>query len=98
MKLLILCCLLQLLLVHFASTHEWLHHVILDSENHYQVKWHFDLSLESITFNVCVRTKGWIGFGFSPNGGMTGSDLIITWVDAYGRAHLQVGALIFTLS
>lgn len=72
------------------TTHEWLHQLVLDSYGNYHVKWHFDLSTESIVFSLCVRTQGWIGFGFSPNGGMTGSDLVIIWVDASGRAHLQV--------
>ena len=73
---------------------DWIHHVTLDSNNQFHLKWLFDLSMETIVFNVCVRTKGWIGFGISPSGGMTGSDLIITWVDSYGRAHLQVKKLI----
>lgn len=85
----LLCSLLPLALLHALTPFEWLHHVTLDSENHYTVRWLFSLPQQSITFDVCVRTRGWIGFGFSPNGGMTGSDLVIAWVDDHGRAHLQ---------
>lgn len=83
---------LQLLLACAVSleTFNWMHQITLDSDNRFHVKWLFNSSQEFIVFNLCVRTKGWIGFGISPHGGMTGSDLIIAWVDSYGRAHLQV--------
>ncbi|XP_065886142.1 DBH-like monooxygenase protein 1 homolog [Dysidea avara] len=35
---------------------------------------------------VQVQTTGWIGFGFSPNGGMTGSDVVIGW-DHYAFSY-----------
>lgn len=72
------------------SNFMWFHHVTLDSDNRFHVQWSFDMPSETIIFNICVQTSGWFGFGFSPNGGMTGSDLAIAWVDSYGRAHLQV--------
>ncbi|XP_039270543.2 DBH-like monooxygenase protein 1 homolog [Styela clava] len=33
-----------------------------------------------ITFEVIGQTTGWIGIGFSPNGAMTASDIIVGWV------------------
>lgn len=30
---------------------------------------------------VHVRTKGWLSFGLSPNGAMSGSDVIVAWVN-----------------
>jgi len=37
---------------------------------------------------VEVETTGWVGVGFSPNGNMPGSDIIILWVKD-GVAYLQ---------
>nr|XP_039270544.1 DBH-like monooxygenase protein 1 homolog [Styela clava] len=33
-----------------------------------------------ITFEVIGHTTGWVGIGFSPNGAMTASDIIVGWV------------------
>ena len=54
-----------------------------DGEEYYGLHWNFTRSTESIYFAVNVSTTGWVGFGLSPilNGAMTGSDLIIGWVD-----------------
>ncbi|XP_065897525.1 putative DBH-like monooxygenase protein 2 isoform X2 [Dysidea avara] len=38
---------------------------------------------------VRVQTTGWIGLGFSPNGQMPGSDVVIGWVDNTGKRFLQ---------
>ena len=35
---------------------------------------------DNITVEVQVQTKGWVGFGLSPNGDMKGSDVVIGWV------------------
>ena len=37
-----------------------------------------------------VATQGYIGFGFSPNGGMAGADMILSWISSTGKIHLQV--------
>lgn len=39
--------------------------------------WNF--SDTDITFRVHAKTTGWLGFGVSPNGGMTGADVIMAW-------------------
>ncbi|OTF75182.1 hypothetical protein BLA29_002319 [Euroglyphus maynei] len=44
---------------------------------------------EIIVFNVCIQSHGWFGLGISHNGRMTGSDIVIGWVDHTGRVHLQ---------
>jgi hypothetical protein len=36
-----------------------------------------------------VKTNGWIGFGFSPNGGMDRSDIIVGWI-SNGVPHFTV--------
>ena len=44
----------------------------------YTLYWKFDD--DSVTFEIHVESLGYVGFGISPNGGMTGSDVIIAWV------------------
>ena len=55
----------------------------------YELQWSFDVVQQTITFNVLVKTTGWVGFGLSPNGGMIGSDVVTGWVNSTG-AYLQV--------
>ncbi|XP_053470259.1 DBH-like monooxygenase protein 2 homolog [Ictalurus furcatus] len=56
----------------------------LDSNANVLLRWGFDLVKDTITFEVTVNTTGWVGFGFSPNGGMAGSDLVIGGVGPGG--------------
>ncbi|KAK3762286.1 hypothetical protein RRG08_037936 [Elysia crispata] len=44
----------------------------------YMLYWDFNTT--HITFEVIVRTNGWVGFGISPNGAMKSSDIVIGWV------------------
>lgn len=45
--------------------------------------------LTEITFEIQVRTLGYIGFGFSPDGERSGSDIVIGWVD-HGQSYFHV--------
>lgn len=45
--------------------------------------------LTEITFEVQVKTLGYIGFGFSPDGQRAGSDIVIGWVDR-GQTYFHV--------
>jgi hypothetical protein len=36
---------------------------------------------------VHARTYGWVGFGFSPNGDMTGSNVMVAWQNTDGTAN-----------
>uniref|UniRef100_A0A673G0K6 DBH-like monooxygenase protein 1 homolog n=1 Tax=Sinocyclocheilus rhinocerous TaxID=307959 RepID=A0A673G0K6_9TELE len=47
----------------------------LDADGRYNIKWGFDES--TITFEVEVETRGYIGFGLSPTGAMSSSDIVI---------------------
>lgn len=47
---------------------------------------------QEITFEVQVRTLGYIGFGFSRDGSRAGADLVIGWVD-HGQTYFQVSNL-----
>lgn len=49
----------------------------LDQNHLVCLKWGFDNLQGNITFKLVVNTTGWVGFGFSPNGGMKGSDIVM---------------------
>ncbi|XP_055764097.1 DBH-like monooxygenase protein 2 homolog [Salvelinus fontinalis] len=49
----------------------------LDPENNVNLKWGFSDVQDTITFQLTVKTTGWVGFGLSPNGGMAGADIVI---------------------
>lgn len=78
------------IVVDCKPQYNWMHHVVLDAENKFHVKWLFEKKNEIIIFQVCVETHGWFGLGISQSGGMAGSDIVIGWVDSSGFVHLQV--------
>ncbi|XP_052390511.1 DBH-like monooxygenase protein 2 homolog isoform X2 [Carassius gibelio] len=57
----------------------------LDPEHKVRLKWGFDEIQGTILFELTVDTSGWVGFGFSPKGGMTGADIVIGGVGPGGR-------------
>lgn len=56
----------------------------LDQDRLVCLSWGFDNHQGNITFKLVVNTTGWMGFGFSPNGGMKGSDIIIGGIGPTG--------------
>ena len=56
----------------------------LEAGNYYLL-WNFTQT--DILIEVHAKTTGWLGFGISPNGGMDGSDVVIAWLDANGKAN-----------
>ena len=59
------------------------------SRGEYTLHWNFTREESIIYFAVNVSTRGWVGFGLSPNGGMVGSDVVIGWVNG-GASYFQV--------
>ncbi|XP_068433572.1 DBH-like monooxygenase protein 2 homolog [Clinocottus analis] len=57
----------------------------LDQDHMVCLKWGFDNPQGTITFELVVNTTGWVGLGFSPNGGMIGADIVIGGVGPDGR-------------
>ncbi|KAG4066822.1 hypothetical protein HA402_012889 [Bradysia odoriphaga] len=49
----------------------------LDSEGKYLVQWEAYTDTQTIVFQLTVETTGYVGFGISPVGGMTGADIVI---------------------
>lgn len=70
---------------------EYNYHRALDSSSQYMIYWRFNMESKTINFAVNVSTRGWIGFGISPNGKMPGSDVVMGWVDDNtGASHFNV--------
>ena len=59
----------------------------LDKNGDYILYW--KVNATHITFEVHVRTHGYVGFGLSPNGNMYPADVIIGWVKD-GKASFKV--------
>lgn len=58
----------------------------LDTEGNYFMFWNHNIT--HVTFEVWVKTKGYVGFGLSPNGNMFPADVVVGWVKD-GRVHFK---------
>jgi hypothetical protein len=70
---------------HVTGAH-WTHSTDLDPN--YSVFW--TPGEEDITFEVQVRTLGYVGFGFSADGQMSEADMVTGWVRD-NQVFFQVG-------
>lgn len=70
---------------NYVNAIHWDHSVELNYD--YRVLW--NIIGQEITFEVQVRTLGYVGLGFSLDGKLPGSDVAIGWV-SQGQAHFQV--------
>jgi len=59
----------------------------LDGNEKFLLEWAFDH--DEIILTVTANTTGWLGLGFSPNGGMAGADIVTAWVKD-GKTIIQV--------
>ena len=73
-----------------VPTSQYKYDVTLDNDGKYRVYWDFNET--HITFEVHVQTKGYVGFGISPNGDMVNSDVVIGWVKD-GRTYFAVSCV-----
>eukprot|EP00062_Callorhinchus_milii_P013958 gi/632962755/ref/XP_007897496.1/ PREDICTED: DBH-like monooxygenase protein 1 [Callorhinchus milii] len=85
--------LLLLLLTAQASATGWgwrregfSHCAVLDAKGKYHLRWKHDN--QSVTFELEVETRGYVGFGLSPSGSMAWSDIVIGGV-ANGQPYLK---------
>ena len=69
------------------SFQRWTHSVRLGGG--VEVRWNSE-DPYYLTMEVSAPTKGYVGVGFSPTGGMQGSDIMIGWVDSDGIPHIGV--------
>jgi len=72
-----LLLLLQFSVIVITADRKWDHQIDLD-EN-YRLLW--TVREPEIIFEVQVRTRGYVGFGFSRDGTIYGADLFISWID-----------------
>ena len=74
-------CMAALICCAFANlSSEYAHHAVLHPEEKMKLFWTIDWDDESVSFAVEAETTGWVGLGFSSNGQMIGSDMVIGWV------------------
>lgn len=59
-----------------------LHHSEELAQGKYSLQW--GVNNGTLDIKVVVATTGWVAFGFSPNGGMAGSDIVMGWINADG--------------
>ncbi|KYM75612.1 MOXD1 like protein 2 [Atta colombica] len=76
---------LLLLVINGVVSVEWKHSAVLD--NNFLVLWTPDE--KDVTFEIQVKTLGYVGLGFTKDDGRAGADMVIGWVDNNGQVHLQ---------
>lgn len=62
----------------------------LDKSGKYQLEWLVDWNLKRVTFKVAAETTGYVGFGLSVNGKMSGADIVIGGVSSNGNPYFMV--------
>ena len=67
----------------------------LDNNKNFNFTWELNENQDQITFEVTVRTLGFIGFGIAPKASMMEADLIIGGVYDDGTTYFQVFILFF---
>ncbi|KAH8260736.1 hypothetical protein KR038_008774 [Drosophila bunnanda] len=66
----------------------WTRREILDNNGLYWLQWWVKANDNDVYFEVTVNTRGYIGLGFSKDGRMSRSDMVILWVDdSTGQAN-----------
>ena len=70
----------------------------VDPKGNYVLYWNFNNT--HVTFEVHVKTRGYVGFGLSPNGNMYPADVVVGWVKdgtVYFKVMLVNVYLVMTL-
>nr|XP_045584690.1 DBH-like monooxygenase protein 1 homolog [Procambarus clarkii] len=62
------------------------HRALLDQDGAYVMLW--TPREKDVVFEVQVATRGYVGLGFSPSGGMQGADIILGWICDKGHVFL----------
>lgn len=66
------------------------HREVLDPQGKYLLEWRPDFGQRRVYFNVTVQTLGYVGFGLSRNGKMSGADIVIGGVEKDGKSYFSV--------
>ena len=75
-----------------VTTENYTHDSILDKDQNYVLFWKYNTT--HVTFEVHVKTRGYVGFGISSNGKMSPADVVVGWVAANGTTHFGVSRFI----
>ena len=67
---------------------DFMHHTVVDADNKFQVFWTPDD--KGFIMELAVMTSGYVAIGFSPNGGMSGADIFLGFVNGNGQAEGMV--------
>ncbi len=62
----------------------------LDGESKFMLSWKINEDENTIYFEISAGTLGYVGFGISPSGGMTGADILIAGVKENGEEYSGV--------
>lgn len=62
----------------------------LDCDQTFLVHWSIINAEETIYFELVAKTTGFVGFGISPKGGMTGADIVIAGVSSNHSTYVFV--------
>lgn len=65
----------------------------LDDDGRIFLAWEPDHEREVVTFEIEASTTGYVGFGISPYGSMTGADIFIGGVGANGVPYFSVNSM-----
>lgn len=57
------------------------------NDNSLKFTWSIDEAAQKITLNLDAETTGWVGIGFSKDGMMSGSDMIMCFIDKNSQAQ-----------
>lgn len=89
-NILVACLLMNLWLCcdsYLVDNNPYRHVETLDGEGKYILEWMVDWETKRVIFNVTAETTGYIGFGLSRRGKMTGADIIIGGVGSDGKPY-----------
>lgn len=83
------------LLIHLGSSVSvgsrtpmvWTRELVLDEKFTFRFN---NENSEKLILEISAPTRGYVAIGFSPNGGMKGSDIVMAWIDEGGKAHIKV--------
>jgi dimethyladenosine transferase 1 len=60
---------------------------VLDADGKFIVEWVVDFEEKKVVFEVSAETTGFVGFGVSEGGGMTGADIVIGGIYPNGTSY-----------
>ena len=86
---------LATLVIGFAAaiddTTFFLHNATLQSPDQYMLFWNFTET--EVIFKLVVKNAAWVGFGFSPNGDMDYSDVVVAYFNNNGSPNFTTRSI-----